>query len=237
MNQPIEEYEYYKNIKGISELAYYNLFEKYFKLNLYGENKKIDIEDTDQESLLVGKYGGFPIPGIIYTFVYGLEDVIKPENQSLLKKLLDIGSGEKKFIDLIPLTFCLNVRPDGFTGINLNMLPPSARVAFLQTLYTYFKDFLEREAELLAQNNKLSLNKRFISLMGEDESRKVLAAFNKRANENFPFAFRKYSYQKISRFRIIEYSEWKYIPHYEPKDAFKKLSLSAMYKLYNDSKK
>jgi len=35
---------------------------------------------------------------------------------------------------------------------------------------------------------------------------------------------------------MVEYSEWKFIPFYEPKDAFRKLNQSDLYKYYNRSR-
>ena len=35
---------------------------------------------------------------------------------------------------------------------------------------------------------------------------------------------------------MVEYPEWRYIPFYDPRSAFRKLSQSQMYKLYNRSK-
>ena len=165
------------------------------------------------------------IPGIIYTYIYG--DLV--ELQNLPKK-------PEKYIDLVPLTFCLNINRDGFSGINLNLLPPNARLSFLELFYQIFKDFLEREVDVLAQNDKLALNKKFINLMASGESKQLLKTFSQITGENFKFAFRRYLYPKISSFRIIEYSEWKYIPHYIPNDAIKKLNLNIIYNMYANSK-
>ena len=41
--------------------------------------------------------------------------------------------------------------------------------------------------------------------------------------------------EKVDKFRMIEYSEWKFIPFYEPKNAFRKLNQSQLYKLYGES--
>ena len=225
MNSPQEDYKFYSQIKGIQDIAYFNLFEMYFTNKLVGQDKIIDIEDTDQESILKEKFGGYPIPGIIYTYVYG--DLVEIEN--LPKK-------PEKYIDLVPLTFCLTITRDGFSGINLNLLPPSARLSFLDIFYDVFKDFLEREVDVLTQNNKLALNKKFINLMGTNKSQQLLKTFSKITSENFMFAFRRYQYAKIKGFRAVEFSQWKFVPIYNSKDAIKKLNLSVLYNLYNKSK-
>jgi hypothetical protein len=79
---------------------------------------------------------------------------------------------------------------------------------------------------------------RFVKI-GNDalqKSKQLLKTFSQITGENFKFAFRRYLYPKISSFRIIEYSEWKFLPHYIPNDAIKKLNLSVLYNLYNKSK-
>lgn len=224
MNSPIDDYNYYLKLDNITKEAQYNLFGKYFNDKLIGADKKIDIEDTDQESILISKFGGYPIPGIIYTYIYG--DLVEIEN--LPKK-------PEKYIDLVPLTFCLNINRDGFSGLNLNLLPQKARLSFLELFYQIYKDFFQ-EVENLTQNDKLALNKKFINFMASNESKQLLKIFSQIAGENFKFAFRRYLYPKISSFRIIEFSEWKYIPHYIPNDAIKKLNLSVLYNIYNKSK-
>lgn len=225
MNSPISDYNYYNKLKNIKDIAYFNLFEKYHKTKLFGPDKQIEIDDTDQESILINKFGGYPIPGIIYTFIYKEAIIIETPNKKPIE-----------FIDLVPLTFCLNISREGFTGLNLNMLPVKPRLDFLQMFYNFYEPFLKREVDLLAQNDKLALNKAFISLMSKGESKDFLKKISLMASQNFSFAFRKYIYSKLINFRIVEYSEWKYIPFYEAKDAFRKLNLSSIYNLYNRSK-
>lgn len=221
MNSPTEEYKFMQRIDGIIDQAYFTLFEKYMIYKLRGPEKAIQIDETDQESLLIKKNGGFPVPGMIYTFLYGGPEV----------KVLN-----KSYSDIVPIVFCLRTERTTFSGINLNTLPYQARISFLQSFYDSFRDFLESEADTLAENNKLALNYRFLKFAGMGRGKKMIEAFNKSTSENFSFGYRKYSFQKIKNLRMIEYAEWKYIPFYEPKDAFRKLSYSELYKLYGKSK-
>ena len=221
MNPPIEEYKFMKGIDGIVDQAYFVLFEKYMKYNLRGQEKVIQIEDTDQESIMIKKTGGMPMPGMIYTFLYGGPDV-KVANKS--------------YSDLVPIVFCIKSEKTSFSGINLNTLPYQARVKFLQNFYDTFEDFLKREVDVLAQNDKLALNKRFLNFVGGGNGKKMIEVFNKVTQENFNFGYRNYSLQKVKNLRMIEYAEWRYLPFYEPKDAFRKLSYSQLYKLYGKSK-
>jgi hypothetical protein len=225
MNQPIDDYKYLSNLDNVWDEAYFTLFEKYMRFKLRGQDKVIQIDDTDQESIILAKNGGFPIPGIVYTFIY----------KGALDTMEDAKGNPKKYMDLVPILFCMGIGRTSFTGINLNLLPPLARLQFLQTFYETFQDFLKREADVLAENNKLSLNTRFINYIKGGQVQRMIQIFNKKTNENFGFAFRKYSIEKVDQLRMIEYNEWKYIPFYEPKDAFRKLSLNQIYKLYGQS--
>ena len=227
MNSPIDDYKFMQRIDNIVDLAYFTLFEKYIKMNARGDAKLYEIDSTDQESLIMKKNGGFPLPGMVYTFIYkGPEAQIKVPTKKV-----------KEYTDIVPITFCLGTSKTGFAGINLNMLPVQAKVKFLEQFYDAFKDFLENEADLLAQNDRLAINKRFLLYVGGGKGKDILNFFNKSASENFNFAYRKYSIPKVKQLRMIEYSEWKYIPFFEPKDAFRKLSYSQIYKLYGLSKK
>jgi len=226
MNSPKDDYKYLKNLDNIFDIAYFTLFEKYMKYKFRGDDKVIEIDDTDQESLLWSQNGGFPLPGIIYTFVYkGALDSI------------ETGKGNpKKYMDLVPLLFCMGSGRTSFKGINLNLLPPLTRLQFLQSFYETFEDFLKAEVDVLAENDKIALNKRFISYIAGGKAQKMIQLFSRKDNENFKFAFRQYSIVKVDQLRMIEYNEWKYIPFYEPKDAFRKLSQSQIYKLYGRTK-
>lgn len=222
MNKPIDEYKYLSNMDNIGDIAYFTLFEKYIKYKLRGDKKVIDIDDTDQESLILPKNGGYPIPGIIYTFIYkGVNDKIEISPKKI-----------KEYTDLVPLVFCMNIERESFSGINMNLLPPNIRLQFLESFYESFQNFLEREVDLLAQNNKLALNDKFIAYMKAGKGQEMLKLFNRQNGANFNFAYRKYLIGKINNFRMVEYSEWKYIPFYEAKDAFRKLSQNQLYKLY-----
>lgn len=228
MRSPIEDYKFLKSVNNIGDQAYFTLFEKYMKYKLKGEEKLVEIDSTDQESLIIKKNGGFPVPGFIYTFIYGGKDVII-QNSNPLKK-------NKSYTDLVPIVFCMGNDKNSFSGINMNALPAAVRLKFLQSFYKIYEDFLKNDAELLAQYNKLATNKKFISYIKSGKGQEMIRVFNKTNKENYNFGFRKYLIEKVDNLRMIEYSEWKFIPFYEPKDAFRKLNQSQIYKLYGRSK-
>jgi len=224
MLSPYEEFNFNKNQNHIKDTAYNTLFVKYLIENTKGYDKMTEIDSTDQESLIIKRNGGFPVPGMIYTFMYGGAD------QIMLK------FGQKNFIDVAPLMFCMNNDRDSFKGINLNMLPYNARLDFLQAFYLTFKDFFERDAEVLAENNKLALNVRFIEYVKSGKGKDMLYMFNKKTGANFNYGYRSYNIRLVKNLRMVEYNEWNYIPWYEPKNAFREMNQSQIHKLYYRSK-
>ena len=168
MRSPEDEYKFLKNLDNIWDIANFTLFEKYIVQNLKGDAKLIEIESTDQESLIISMNGGYPIPGMIYTFIYKGKDMF-----------LELKKGKKQeFIDFIPLVFCLNNGPGYFNGINLNMLPEGPRLGFIQSYYESFKKFFEN-IEIKTQNNKLALNKKFVEFIKGGNGQKMINIFNK----------------------------------------------------------
>jgi hypothetical protein len=220
MISPNEEHKYLSKILNIDKIAHYNIFDKYIIENKKGADKIIDIEGSDQESIMQTKNGGYPVPGIIYTFIYKGD-----------KLVIDIASKKSEFFDHVPLIFCMNTGQGYYTGLNLNMLPKDVRLKFLQAFYETFKDFF-KNIELLTDNNKLAWNKKFVEFIKSGGSKKMLETFNKKTASNFGFAYRKYLIKDVKQLRMVEYSEWPYIPFYEPKNAFRGMNQSQIHKLY-----
>ena len=71
--------------------------------------------------------------------------------------------------------------------------------------------------------------------MKSGKGQEMINLFNRKNGANFNFGYRKYSIEKVDNLRMVEYPEWKYIPFYEPKDAFRKLNQAQIYKLYKRS--
>jgi len=218
MLDPIQEYKITKDIDKIKDIAYFECFEKYIKLNLKGQEKQIQIDDTDQEHLIINLNGGRPIPGNVYTFIYGGE-----KTESII-----IDGKPKNYIDLIPLVFCFNVLPDGFNGINFNMIPPyprMERIKFFKALYDTFKIYYDN-VENYIENNKLSINEQFLAIVRSGKGGDLLKKFNSMAKTDFSYAFRRYKSSIITgqKIRMVEIPEWKYIPFYESRETFKKIN-------------
>jgi len=224
MLSPKEEYKFLKTVNNIKDIAFFTLFEKYLVQNLKAEKKLIEIESTDQESIIIRQNGGYPIPGMIYTFIYGIPDQIIINDKSI-----------KDFIDFAPITFCINNGRGFFSGINMNMLPTNVRLEFLESFYITFKDFFEKVEEL-TQNNKLAINKRFVEFIKSGGGQEMIKLFNKKNNANFNYGYRKYDISKVKNLRMIEYQEWNYISFLDSKNAFRKVNFNEIHKLYGKSK-
>jgi hypothetical protein len=225
MLSPKEQYNSLSKITKISDIAYDTLFNKYIIRDDRGPDKLTDLESTDQESLVFTLNGGFPIPGLMYTFIY--------HGQKEDEILLYIAQGqEKKYVDFVPIVFCLGVYPDMMmSGINLNILPNLERLKLLEEYYQIYKAFF-KDIEELTENNKLAINKKFIEISKNGDMQKIIKAFSTKTGANFNYAFRKYDFKKIDNLRMIEYSEYIYTIFYDPKNAFRKMNQKQIHDFY-----
>lgn len=211
MESPIKKYKTLNQIDNIKDIAYETIFTKYIIRDERGEDKLWEIDSTDQESLMISKNGGFPLPGFIYIFQY---------DKTGAGQMLGNGGISKEFFDVVPLVFCISYKMNKFEGINFNFLPPLERLKLLEAYFRAYQNFF-KDVEEKTQNNELALNNKFISFASSPIGGQIIKLFSKLAGANFEYGYRKYDIRKIDNFRMIEYCEWNYIPFYEPKDAFK----------------
>ena len=221
MDSPQKRYKVLMNINNIRQIAYDTLFTKYIIEDLRGEEKLWEWESTDQEGLMKRMNGGYPIPGFIYTFIYPPTNIAE----------IEVKGGVKKYVDYVPLVFCLSIDKEGFNGINLNMLPNLERVKFLNTYYINYKSFF-KDIEILTQNEILALNMGFISAATSGDGQRAVKLMSRIAGANFAYGFRKYKMAKIKILRMVEYCEWDYIPFYDPRDAFKLMNQKQIHDIY-----
>lgn len=222
MISPIEEHKKLLGVRNIRNVASEVLFEKYIIKNSLGSEKREFLEDTDQERLILSRNGGYPIPGLVYTFIY------KPSPDEI--KIAMDGKRPVKYVDHVPIIFCLDTRKESYGGINLNILPPEERLKFLQLYYVSYENFFS-DIERRIQNDVIAINKKFIEDIGNGSGKRLIDRWSALTKSNFSSAYRKYTIDKVDRLRMIEYPEWKYIPFLEPTDSFK----LATAKLIHDS--
>ena len=221
MKSPDTIHEEMSHIDYIKDVAYERLFTNYLSLNLKGTKKLIEIESTDEESLIKLYNMGRPIPGMIYTFWY-----LQKEALSILNKGI-----QKDFVDFAPIMFCTVISPTYFSGINMNMLPSSERLKFLNEYYELYEEFF-KDVEELTENNKLAINRKFVVQSLSHKSQEMIKAFSMKQNAFFNYGYRRYNYPNVKQLRMIEFEEFKYIPFYEPKNAFKRMDLKEIYDIY-----
>jgi len=229
MQSPILTYNQYRNIDDIEHVAYTRLFENYLKYELKGSQKLIEVESTDQESVL-NKFRKVPFHGMVYTFLY--------INQTNLNELYNLKTGKTvNFHDFVPMLFCTSINLDKrlIKGLNLNMLPPKERLKFFEAYFQYYRKFLENVEELTEYNKPaVNIEYKIAALSGKNP--KLFEYFNRSQNAMFNYAYRSYSLKDIRKLRMIEYEEWNYIPFFNPIQSFKRINLELIYKTYWDNK-
>jgi len=230
MESPSETYIAMKRITGIEEVAYNRLLENYLQLDLKGPKKLIDIESTDQESVLKKIGGGRPFEGMIYTFIH--------LNEKNLAELQNLKTGKPiQFHDFTPIVFCTFFNPltGLLRGLNLNMLPETERLKFFQAYWEFYKEFFKRVEEK-TEYNKEAINKKYRLAAWVGQNPMLFKHFNQTQNALFEFAYRSYYLNKVAIFRMIEYEEWKYIPFFDAKQSFRRVNMDQIYQVYWDNK-
>jgi hypothetical protein len=222
MKSPVTAYKYLLSIDKIKSIAYHTLFEKYIIQDLKADKKLEEIESTDQESLVAKLNGGFPMPGFMYTFVY------KPGKEL---NSVNVGDKIKYYSDKVPIVFCISAHSGKFSGINLNALPNIERVKFLEMYFNEYPEFFAKLEDMTA-NDIIAVNKKYIEIAKSGGGQQMLKTFNAKSGANFNYGFRTYDLTKVFRLRMIEFCEWNYIPHFEPRDAFMMMNQKEIHNLY-----
>ncbi|MGL5691326.1 MAG: hypothetical protein ACRDD8_10995 [Bacteroidales bacterium] len=216
----LREYNDLKGLKGIEAIATYELFKQPLIERAKGDKKIKNLEDTDQESVLRKYNGGYPLQGNMYTFFYKLDE---------LDKKNDVN-------DKAPILHLYGVNENGVMyGLNLNLLPNLVRLKYLEAFYKIYKEHFTK-ADNLIENNKVCLNKSFITTIKIDRVRDFLFKINNMTKEDVTYAYRTYKFKNVAHFRLIEYSDWKYIPFFNAKNSFLNNNLNEIYRLYLKTK-
>lgn len=176
--------------------SYFN--DKYFKTPF--QNYWI-IEQTER---FIARKLRFFMPGRVYTFRY------EPH-----------GKNELDFYDRRPMVYVIGEyisKETGYNimqGINLNFLPETIRVNFINTAFKLFGNAYEKADEMsdkerltsMKEINKLITNWYFMSIN-----------FNRRAKIGLEFAIRNYDIAKMTQPVLIEVEDFSMIPFFTPKE-------------------
>lgn len=229
MESPLITYEQMKRIDNIKDYAYERLFENYLKYDLKESKKLIEIDSTDQESLIKEQITKLPVPGMIYTLLH--------LNEQALAMIKNEKTGtEFQYHDITPILFCTYYHSTNRTigGINMNLLPPQERLKFFIAYYDKYKQFFE-DVERLTENKKIAINKEYVNLVLSGRGQVMIKAFNKIQRSLFDYGYRSYKIENIRKLRMIEFEEWRYIVFLNPKQSFKKINLEQIYRTYYDN--
>lgn len=189
--------DFYKENTGntdISDIAIDKLVKRLLQDNLVGQNKIIDIEDTDIESQMNAMF----MPTICYTFKYDSDS--------------DVVAGIK-MQDIFPLIYCMRCYGTYISGINFNLLPNEARAMFLEIIDKASDNFYTEKGANEAFNNKFVINE---MLADAFKDKSAVDAFFKLLENKIGYslykAYRRYNVKHIKDIRVIEYVDMKYIP-------------------------
>jgi hypothetical protein len=230
MESPIIIYNKLKDIDNIKDVAYTRLFENYLELELKGPDKLIEIDSTDQESVLNKLKRGRPVHGMLYTFIH--------LNDTNLLELQNYKTGKNvEFHDFTPIVFCMSYNNDKhlLKGLNLIMLPHKERVKFFQAYWEMYRKFLNRVEEL-TEYNKSAINIEYQIAALSGKNSEIIKMFNNKQKAMFNFAYRSYEMKNLRKFRMLEYEEWQYVPFFDAQTSFKKINLVNMYQTYYENR-
>lgn len=191
-----------------------------FDKNLRGSARMRTLDFFEDEEAF-SRSGGF-IPGCFYIFRHDGE-------------ILRNADG-KEFHDVIPVFLCLavlntqdNEGPSIF-GINFNILTKPIRAAILQELYKADKKFFDtvvsERFKGRHQYSQVLLN----MFVADKGTRFCEYICDKYKIKKTSIAFRRYFIKNISKMRLIDYWQWKYLPFLNIKDGVRGYQLAKLQK-------
>lgn len=206
--------EFYKNNKNnstIYEKAIEYLLDDTVSKKLYGISKIKELDGMDQESLMLNEF----YPSCFYTFLYTLPD------KQVIKRI--------SFVDYVPLILCFGFGPKFIHGINFNLIPNQYRAAVLNIIQNSNPKFYSNDIADYVEKNEIALNKQFANILINEKSRlDFIDLISDKLNINLKNAYRKYNKEYIRNARLIEYSNWKYIPFFDSNYSFRDVNLKKL---------
>lgn len=185
-----------------TKLAYETIVKDLLEDNKHGIARARDLEFWEGEEVYK-RYGLF-VPGNFYVFRYAGPEV---EQNGL------------KWHDRVPIMLALGVGKDKDSGkkyvygVNFNLLTVPVRAALLQELDTIGRSFFEDQLFRDLAKGKVSFSQQLVKALQPDEGLKFLTVVTRKYKiSQKTWAFRKYYVDKITRCRLIDTWQWKYLP-------------------------
>lgn len=200
----------YKNRKsdiGYEKEAKEKLIDRLLVDKLEGSDKLTDIDAIDMETKAPMVF----IPSMFYTFIYGagLENI-----GSLLME------------DKLPLILCMSNKGKTVSGLNFNMLPNDIRAVMLDVITNTYSEFYTKAIES-GGRGEFVLNKPFSDILVNETTRiAFLDLLENKTGVSIKKAYRTYKTKFISTPRLVEYSDFVYIPFLNFKDSIRGVGLA-----------
>lgn len=199
----VSEYKKFKS-NGASDDAFKYLVENTLVNPKYGQDKSGEITAMNFEKDFIADF----LPSMVYTFMY----------ETKTKETI----GKASFIDYVPVLLCFTNRDGFISGINFNFLPNNIRAEFLDKIYNAYKEFYTDTLSDAITSLESVYNKEFASFLIDDTTRQAfLTLMDKQLDYPISSAYRRYNKSLIKNPRMIEFDNWKYIPHLVFKDAIR----------------
>jgi hypothetical protein len=176
--------------------GYKTIVSNNLQTKLTGVNKMMNIDSMNMEESLMS--AGF-IPSMFYIFQYTPVEVTT---------INDID-----FFDYVPLMLCTSNKDNVICGVNFNILPQDVRAFLLDVIYDSNPSFYGEQLRSALRSNKPIINTELGNVLINKESFVSFANLIKvKSGVDITPAFRSYEIKNIKYARMIEYSDWKYIP-------------------------
>lgn len=200
----VEYYNDNKSNKYERNMATTRLVKDLLIDNKVGNDKIVDLDDTDLESQMPE---GFGFPGMIYTFIH---------------KGGTSKQGKITFTDYMPILLCCECGNESIAGVNFNYLPPEYRAMLLDTINEFTGNYYTEKGLYAAQCGDYAMNTDFFKTMMIPDARKdFFAYYYTKTHCDLMKAYRRYYFSNIESFRLVEYPLYKYITIIASNDAIK----------------
>ena len=207
------------NEKKLTDLANKTILQDLYDKNLRGQKRAVSLNFWEDEKAFesVGKF----IPGCFYIF--------KHQGESLTTE-----DGRKEFHDILPIFLSLRVGDDKgrkfVFGINFNILTKPVRAAILQELYNMDRPFFDNLSKEHIKGRHV-YSKTILSAFAQDSGMRFCDYIcTKYRIKKESIAFRKYYFDNILRYRMIDYWQWKYLPFLDVAQGVRGVELSKLQK-------